>query len=178
MLKCRGIWSEIIFIKNYENRPFYNRYLTTSATACKAYITHLLHLLHLHSTQPAAKKIDKNKKKTEERGAKERNRFKFFLHCPVRSADMQATGAHRLSLIPGLALGGILGGALITNVVTRLVNARPDRNSLFIRRRPRRPCPRCAGFGITRCTLCDGEAIVVSFKTVLSFFSRIHPSSL
>lgn len=67
----------------------------------------------------------------------------------------------RLSLIPGVALGGLLGGVLITNIVTRL-SQRERISSLFVRRRARKPCPRCAGFGITRCSLCGGEAMCVS----------------
>lgn len=68
----------------------------------------------------------------------------------------------RMSLIPGVALGGLLGGVLITNVVTRM--SQRERTSLFVRRRARKRCPRCSGFGITRCSLCGGEAMCVSMK--------------
>lgn len=67
----------------------------------------------------------------------------------------------RFSLIPAVTLGGLIGGALITNAVTRLSRPR-ERTSLFLRRRARRKCPRCGGFGIMRCTLCSGEAVCVS----------------
>lgn len=67
----------------------------------------------------------------------------------------------RLSLIPGVALGGIIGSIVITNVVTR-ISQRNERTSLFVKRRARRRCPRCGGFGIVRCNLCQGEAMVVS----------------
>lgn len=67
----------------------------------------------------------------------------------------------RIGLLPGAAVGGLLGGALVTNVVNRLSIPR-DRQGLFLRRRARRQCARCAGFGISRCTLCSGEGICVS----------------
>lgn len=67
----------------------------------------------------------------------------------------------RMSPIPGVALGGLIGGIAITNVVTRL-SQRNERTSLFVRRRAKRRCPRCSGFGITRCDLCKGEAMLVS----------------
>lgn len=73
---------------------------------------------------------------------------------------MQAKTCLRLGLLPGAALGGFLGGALITTVVRSLSVPR-ERRGLFVRRRARRRCPRCAGFGISRCTLCTGEGICV-----------------
>lgn len=79
----------------------------------------------------------------------------------------------RLSLIPGVALGGILGGILITNVVTRMTQ-RNERTSLFVRRRARRRCPRCAGFGVMRCTLCGGEALCVSLLNLFSFHNYFY----
>ena len=73
----------------------------------------------------------------------------------------------RLGILPGAALGGLLGGATVTNLVNRMSIPR-ERQGLFLRRRPRRRCPRCAGFGISRCTLCNGEAICVRHTPTLS----------
>lgn len=70
---------------------------------------------------------------------------------------MQAP-ALRIGLLPGAAVAGLLGGIFITNAVSRISHPR-QRKTLFVRRRPQRRCPRCAGFGISRCTLCRGEAI-------------------
>ncbi|PXF43351.1 hypothetical protein BWQ96_06914 [Gracilariopsis chorda] len=68
------------------------------------------------------------------------------------------TCALRVGILPGAALGGFLGGVIVTRLTGRLSRTR-ERTSLFVRRRARRRCPRCAGFGISRCTLCDGEGI-------------------
>lgn len=79
----------------------------------------------------------------------------------------------RIGLIPGTAIGGFIGGALVTNLVTRL-SSPPIRRGLFVRRRSRRPCPRCGGFGLAKCTLCSGSGICVSYTRMLLVALSCH----
>jgi hypothetical protein len=71
-------------------------------------------------------------------------------------------------LIETVALGGVLGGVVATRACLRVqaaVSSARRRRGLFLRRRPRRRCPRCAGFGVLRCTLCKGEGVCVYLMT-------------
>jgi hypothetical protein len=71
-------------------------------------------------------------------------------------------------LIETVALGGVLGGVVATRACLRVqaaVSSARRRRGLFLRRRPRRRCPRCAGFGVLRCTLCKGEGVCVYLIT-------------
>ena len=56
---------------------------------------------------------------------------------------------------------GVIGGVAISAIAARIVQGRV-RRGLFLRKRPARRCPRCAGFGIVRCPLCSGESVCVS----------------
>lgn len=77
----------------------------------------------------------------------------------------------QIGLVPGAALGGLLAGVAVTTLARR-ISAQQTRRGLFVRRRARRPCARCAGFGISRCTLCSGEGICVRDE-VHSFSSHV-----
>lgn len=84
-----------------------------------------------------------------------------FALFPVPAHVTQNMPHLQIGLIPGTAIGGFIGGALVTNLVIRL-SSPPIRRGLFVRRRSHRPCPRCGGFGLAKCTLCSGNGICVS----------------
>lgn len=78
----------------------------------------------------------------------------------------------QIGVLPGAAIGSLVGGAVITSLARRL-SAPQARRGLFVRRRGRRPCARCSGFGISRCPLCTGEGVCVRLPSPFSH----HPLS-
>lgn len=75
----------------------------------------------------------------------------------------------RIGMLPGAAIGAVVGGVIITKLAGALSINR-NRRGLFVRRRARKRCPRCSGFGISRCTLCLGEGLCVRFIFVMLLF--------
>lgn len=73
-------------------------------------------------------------------------------------------------LIETVGLTSVVGGVIATRMASRAIATltASRRRGLFVRRRPRRKCPKCAGFGIQRCVLCRGEGVCTATNNRLS----------
>ena len=81
--------------------------------------------------------------------------------APQVSLIMVATCAFLANPQVQAVLGGVGAGLLVTVSFQGAVSrARRPRRGLFVRRRPKLKCPKCGGFGIVRCNLCDGKGFV------------------